>query len=75
MTTCEVIYGHAVISDEMRRDVHLKLLRDDDDMYRWYTEDGIQMGQEGATVGEAWNMLLHDSYNTRWQLRFLADCE
>lgn len=75
MTAHEVIYGHAIISDQQRRDLHLKLLRDRDDLFRWYTEDGIGMQEEGQTVGEAWNMLVHDSYNEKWQLRFLTDWE
>ncbi len=75
MTTSEVIYGHAIILDDARRDVHLKLLQDRDDLFRWYTEDGIGLQEEGRTVGEAWNMLLHDSYNADWELRFLSDWE
>ena len=75
MTANEVIYGHAIIADQTRRDVHLKLLRDQDDLFRWYTEDGVGMQEEGETVGEAWNMLVHDSYSERWQLRFLSDWE
>ncbi len=75
MTTGEVIYGHAIIRDDARRDIHLKLLHDQDDLFRWYTEDGVGMQDEGRTVGEAWNMLVHDSYNTQWKLRFLSDWE
>ena len=75
MTANSVIYGHAIISDPARRDVHLKLLRDRDELFRWYTDDGIGMQEEGHTVGEAWNMLVHDSYIEQWQLRFLSDWE
>ncbi|MCC6263751.1 MAG: hypothetical protein IT169_09260 [Bryobacterales bacterium] len=75
MTTSEVIYGHAIILDNARRDIHLKLLHDRDDLFRWYTEDGVGMQEDGRTVGEAWNMLVHSSYNTQWRLRFLDDWE
>jgi hypothetical protein len=75
MTANEVIYGHAIIADDTRRDVHLKLVRDRDDLFRWYTEDGVGLQEEGHTVGEAWNMLVHDSYTTHWDLRFLTDWE
>ena len=73
MTVQEVIYGHAIISDETQHEIHLKLIREDDDVYRWYTEDGVGLGEEGRTVGEAWNTLVHDSYHAQWQLRFLSD--
>jgi hypothetical protein len=75
MTANEVIYGHAIIADATRRDVHLKLLHDRDDLFRWYTEDGVGLQEEGRTVGEAWNMLVHDSYTAHWELRFLTDWE
>lgn len=75
MTANEVIYGHAIISDDARRDIHLKLVRDRDDLFRWYTEDGVGLQEEGQTVGEAWNMLVHDSYSSQWQLRFVTDWE
>lgn len=75
MTANQVIYGHAIILDNARRDIHLKLLHDRDDLFRWYTEDGVGMQEDGRTVGEAWNMLVHTSYNTQWRLRFLDDWE
>lgn len=75
MTANQVIYGHAIILDNARRDIHLKLLHDRDDLFRWYTEDGVGMQEDGRTVGEAWNMLVHASYNTQWRLRFLDDWE
>ena len=73
MTSNDVIYGHAIISDDTRREIHLKLVREDDDIFRWYTEEGVGLGEEGRTVGEAWNSLMHDSYRAQWQLRFLND--
>jgi hypothetical protein len=70
MTENIAVFGHAIISDETRQDVHLKLIREND-CFRWYTEDGIGTEEEGRTVGEAWNALLHDSYHAQWQLRFI----
>lgn len=70
MLGTEITYGHAIISDEARRDVHLKLVREDN-LFRWYTEDGVGLEEEGQTVGEAWNALLHDSYHAQWRLRFV----
>lgn len=74
MTSCDVIFGHAIISDDTRREIHLKLVQEDDQVFRWYTDDGVCLGEEGRTVGEAWNALLHDSFHAQWQLRFLDDC-
>lgn len=73
MTAYEVSYGHAIISDELRHDIHLRLVKEDDDFFRWYKDDGVCVGQEGRTVGEAWNALMHESFHAQWQLRFLDD--
>jgi len=73
MTPSDVIYGHAIISDDTRREIHLKLVREDDDIFRWYTEEGVGLGEKGRSVGEAWNALMHGSYRAQWQLRFLSD--
>lgn len=73
MTSCDVIYGHAIISGDSRHDIHLRLIKEDDGFFRWYQDDGVCLGEEGRTVGEAWNALLHESFHAQWQLRFLDD--